>query len=249
LTTKIGIGITLTGADTVIIYDPSWNPASDAQAVDRAYRVGQLKDVTVFRLISCGTVEEKIYRNQIRKGFLSNSATKQGGDFKYFKKAELHDLFTLDDPTSSKTQKYLCEIHPIDTKEKHAHFEHFFDYVPELEYVSGCSQHDKLFDISDDTVDHAVLEQLKGLSLNPIMDESFQMAARVQLQSQVIVPPPVNVDHFENSLAYNQPLFPWNQINCPTGKHYLRTVDIRKCRCLLQSGEIGQYNLLLECAM
>jgi SNF2 family DNA or RNA helicase len=42
-----GVGITLTGADRVVIYDPSWNPASDAQAVDRAYRVGQTRDVVV----------------------------------------------------------------------------------------------------------------------------------------------------------------------------------------------------------
>jgi hypothetical protein len=42
-----GVGITLTGADRVVIYDPSWNPSSDAQAVDRAYRVGQNRDVVV----------------------------------------------------------------------------------------------------------------------------------------------------------------------------------------------------------
>jgi SNF2 family DNA or RNA helicase len=48
LTTGVGgVGITLTGADRVVIYDPSWNPATDAQAVDRAYRVGQTKDVVV----------------------------------------------------------------------------------------------------------------------------------------------------------------------------------------------------------
>ena len=41
------MGITLTGADRVVIYDPSWNPSSDAQAVDRAYRVGQSRDVVV----------------------------------------------------------------------------------------------------------------------------------------------------------------------------------------------------------
>ena len=57
-----GLGLTLTGADRVVVIDPSWNPAADSQAVDRAYRLGQTRDVAVYRLITCGTVEEKIYR-------------------------------------------------------------------------------------------------------------------------------------------------------------------------------------------
>lgn len=69
LTTQVGgVGLTLTGADRVIIFDPSWNPSVDAQAVDRAYRIGQEKSVVVYRLVTCGTVEEKIYRKQV--GFI-----------------------------------------------------------------------------------------------------------------------------------------------------------------------------------
>jgi len=79
------VGLTLTGADRVIICDPSWNPSVDAQAVDRAYdsarvmfrrcavmprvvryRIGQEKQVLVYRLVTCGTVEEKTYRKQVR---------------------------------------------------------------------------------------------------------------------------------------------------------------------------------------
>ena len=56
----------MTGADRVIIFDPSWNPAEDRQAVDRAFRIGQKKNVTVYRLIMAGTVEEKIYEKQVR---------------------------------------------------------------------------------------------------------------------------------------------------------------------------------------
>ena len=47
--------------------DPSWNPATDAQAVDRAFRIGQDKNVVIYRLITCGSIEEKIYRRQIFK--------------------------------------------------------------------------------------------------------------------------------------------------------------------------------------
>lgn len=66
LSTKAaGVGLTLTGADRTIIYDPSWNPAEDSQAVDRCYRIGQTKEVVVFRLIAAGTVEEKMYEKQV----------------------------------------------------------------------------------------------------------------------------------------------------------------------------------------
>eukprot|EP00494_Astrolonche_serrata_P022655 UN22912 len=66
-----GLGITLTGASRVIIYDPDWNPANDSQAVDRAYRLGQTKNVVVYRLVTCETIEDKIYRRQVsKKGLL-----------------------------------------------------------------------------------------------------------------------------------------------------------------------------------
>jgi len=55
-----GLGINLTGADTVIFYDSDFNPSQDAQAQDRAHRIGQTKEVNIYRLISTGTVEENI---------------------------------------------------------------------------------------------------------------------------------------------------------------------------------------------
>ena len=85
LTTQVGgLGLTLTAADRVIIVDPAWNPSVDNQSVDRAYRIGQQKDVIVYRLITCGTVEEKIYKKQVFKGGLSRSGTEEGVAFRYF---------------------------------------------------------------------------------------------------------------------------------------------------------------------
>ena len=79
LTTQVGgLGLTLTAADRVVIYDPSWNPAADSQSVDRAYRIGQTRDVVVYRLVTCGTVEEKVYRRQVFKGGLSRAGTGTG---------------------------------------------------------------------------------------------------------------------------------------------------------------------------
>lgn len=60
-TTRVGgLGVNLTGANRVVIYDPDWNPAIDAQARERAWRIGQDKRVTIYRLVTAGTVEEKV---------------------------------------------------------------------------------------------------------------------------------------------------------------------------------------------
>ncbi len=62
-----GTGLNLTAADTVIHYDPWWNPAVETQATDRAHRIGQDKKVFVYKLMTVGTVEEKIVAMQARK--------------------------------------------------------------------------------------------------------------------------------------------------------------------------------------
>ena len=66
-----GTGLTLTAADTVIHYDPWWNPAVENQATDRAHRIGQVKPVFVYKLIAKGTLEERIVEMQAKKGALA----------------------------------------------------------------------------------------------------------------------------------------------------------------------------------
>ncbi|WP_054006218.1 DEAD/DEAH box helicase [Cypionkella psychrotolerans] len=68
-----GVGLTLTEADTVILYDPWWNPAVERQAMDRAHRIGQTKAVFVYRLVAEGTVEEAILSLQARKQALADA--------------------------------------------------------------------------------------------------------------------------------------------------------------------------------
>ena len=75
-----GTGLNLTAADTVIHYDPWWNPAAENQATDRAYRIGQDKPVFVYKLIARGTVEEKIQQLQTRKAELAASVLEGTGD-------------------------------------------------------------------------------------------------------------------------------------------------------------------------
>ena len=66
-----GTGLNLTAADTVILYDPWWNPAVEAQAIDRSHRIGQDKPVFVHRLVTLKTIEEKMLELQRRKGALA----------------------------------------------------------------------------------------------------------------------------------------------------------------------------------
>ena len=107
LTTKVGgLGVNLTGADRVIIYDPDWNPSTDLQARERAWRLGQKRAVTIYRLMIAGTIEEKIYHRQIFKQFLTNKVLKDPKQRQTFHLSDLHDLFTLgkeNDPTETST--------------------------------------------------------------------------------------------------------------------------------------------------
>lgn len=89
-----GTGLNLVGADMVIHYDPWWNPAVEEQATDRVYRIGQKNKVTVIKLITKGTIEEKIYKLQERKRDLADSVIKAGEVFiNKLTREEVEDLF------------------------------------------------------------------------------------------------------------------------------------------------------------
>ena len=138
-----GVGITLTGADRVVMYDPSWNPAVDAQAVDRAYRIGQNKDVVVYRLVTCGTLEEKIYRKQIFKGSIMKSVSESENPYRYFKRDELRNLFKLENVTYSKTQVQLSALHSH-RRQTDEYLDKHIDFLETLN-IYGISDHDLLF--------------------------------------------------------------------------------------------------------
>jgi len=71
-----GVGLTLTAADYVVLYDPWWNPAVERQAIDRTHRIGQHRAVTAYRLVTRGTVEEKIRLLAESKAELSRNVIK-----------------------------------------------------------------------------------------------------------------------------------------------------------------------------
>ncbi len=91
-----GVGLNLTAADTVIHYDPWWNPAAENQATDRAHRIGQENPVFVYKLITEGTVEEKIISMQGRKRDLAQGVLEDGGEVSAPMTAE--DLTMLFEP-------------------------------------------------------------------------------------------------------------------------------------------------------
>jgi SNF2 family DNA or RNA helicase len=94
LTLKVGgIGLNLTAADTVIIVEPWWNPMAENQSIDRVYRIGQTKKVMVYKLITKGTVEEKIMQLQDRKSNLFNKVVEGSQDV--IAKLSISDIMKL----------------------------------------------------------------------------------------------------------------------------------------------------------
>jgi SNF2 family DNA or RNA helicase len=89
-----GVGLNLTSADTVIHYDPWWNPATETQATDRAHRIGQTKPVFVYKLVAAGSIEEKILALQAKKAELANLILNDGaGETVKFSPGDLEALF------------------------------------------------------------------------------------------------------------------------------------------------------------
>jgi superfamily II DNA or RNA helicase len=90
-----GYGLNLTAADMVVHFDPWWNPAAEAQATDRAHRIGQTRPVTVYRLLTRGTVEEKVVRLQAKKRELASVIDENGaGDAAGWSMDELESMLS-----------------------------------------------------------------------------------------------------------------------------------------------------------
>ncbi|XP_075490828.1 LOW QUALITY PROTEIN: protein PHOTOPERIOD-INDEPENDENT EARLY FLOWERING 1-like [Primulina tabacum] len=112
-----GVGINLVGADTVIFYDSDWNPAMDQQAQDRCHRIGQTREVHIYRLISECTIEENILKKANQKRALDNLVI-QGGSYntEFFKKLDPMELFSgnqtipIEDAQTDKTVNNGGEI-------------------------------------------------------------------------------------------------------------------------------------------
>uniref|UniRef100_A0A8C7XGL5 RAD54 homolog B n=1 Tax=Oryzias sinensis TaxID=183150 RepID=A0A8C7XGL5_9TELE len=92
-----GVGLNLIGASHLVLYDIDWNPANDIQAMARVWRDGQKKTVHIYRLLTAGTIEERIYQRQVSKQGLSGTVVDmgKGAEHTSFSSSELRDLFSL----------------------------------------------------------------------------------------------------------------------------------------------------------
>ncbi|CAF2439236.1 unnamed protein product [Rotaria sp. Silwood2] len=106
-----GCGLNLIGANRLVMFDPDWNPANDDQAMARVWRDGQKKQCYIYRLISTGTLEEKIFQRQAHKKALSSCVVDQEEDVeRHFTADELRDLFRINESTRSDTHdKFKCK--------------------------------------------------------------------------------------------------------------------------------------------
>ncbi|XP_064477211.1 DNA repair and recombination protein RAD54-like [Ornithodoros turicata] len=104
-----GCGLNLIGANRLVMFDPDWNPANDAQAMARVWRDGQKKPCFIYRLVSTGSIEEKILQRQTHKRALSSCVVDSEEDVaRHFSEADLRDLFRLEEGRSSTHAQLNC---------------------------------------------------------------------------------------------------------------------------------------------
>merc|ERR1719305_2046522 len=113
-TTCGGVGLNLTSADRVVLIDPAWNPAVDAQAVDRAFRIGQTREVRVYRLVMSGLIEDKMFRLQVFKMGIMRTVLEARPQQHYFTAREIRALFEWTDPAEGSTRQLLEQKHGVD---------------------------------------------------------------------------------------------------------------------------------------
>ncbi|XP_066144578.1 DNA repair and recombination protein RAD54-like [Euwallacea fornicatus] len=105
-----GCGLNLIGANRLIMYDPDWNPANDDQAMARVWRDGQQKPCYIYRFLSAGTIEEKIFQRQAHKKALSSTIVDMNEETaRHFSVAELRDLFRLENTEADTHTKLKCK--------------------------------------------------------------------------------------------------------------------------------------------
>ncbi|EPX73331.1 SNF2 family helicase Swr1 [Schizosaccharomyces octosporus yFS286] len=172
-----GLGINLTGADTVIFYDSDWNPQLDAQAQDRSHRIGQTRDVHIYRLISEYTVESNMLRRANQKRMLDKIVI-QGGEFttEWFRKADVLDLFDLD-------EKYLEEAEAETTnKADDEHWEDALAAAEDEEDVKAAQvarkesvlERNEFIDIPTPQLSSAMESTSSPSSMTPVYDKEAE---------------------------------------------------------------------------
>ncbi|CAI4034439.1 hypothetical protein SMKI_10G2300 [Saccharomyces mikatae IFO 1815] len=167
LTTRVGgLGVNLTGANRIIIFDPDWNPSTDMQARERAWRIGQKREVSIYRLMVGGSIEEKIYHRQIFKQFLTNRILTDPKQKRFFKIHELHDLFSLGGENGYSTEELSDEVQKHTENLKNSKSQESDDFE-QLVSLSGVSKLESFYNgkerkENDKSEDDRLIEGLLG---------------------------------------------------------------------------------------
>ncbi|KAK3072645.1 helicase [Teratosphaeriaceae sp. CCFEE 6253] len=119
-----GTGLNLIGASRLVLFDLDWNPATDLQAMARVHRDGQKRPCSIYRMVTQGALDEKIFQRQVSKTGLADSIVDGKSATSTFTKDELRDLFSLDESSECQTHKLLgcmCSgdglLSPVDDEE------------------------------------------------------------------------------------------------------------------------------------
>lgn len=192
LTTRVGgLGVNLTGANRIIIFDPDWNPSTDLQARERAWRIGQKREVSIYRLMISGTIEEKIYHRQIFKQFLMNKVLTDPKQKRFFKTNELQDLFSLGGEEGYSTEALNEEVakHTKNLKDSKTKESDDLDQVIQLEGVSKLESFYNGKETEDENKegDERLIEGMLGQkSLDNIVSHEQMMKSHTSGSSKII---------------------------------------------------------------
>lgn len=107
-----GVGLNLIGASRLVLFDNDWNPAVDLQAIARIHRDGQKREVKIYRLLTNGCMDEKIFQRQLVKQDLSDKfVDKKGGEQELFSRSDVKDIFTVQFDKIKKNE--FCSTHEL----------------------------------------------------------------------------------------------------------------------------------------
>ena len=169
-----GLGINLVGANRCIIFDASWNPTHDVQAIFRIFRFGQKKPVYVYRFVAQGSMEEKIYERQIIKQSLSCRVVDEQAIQRHFKAGELSELYNFKPDTRKDRPTPLVPKDRLlaDLLLKHK------------EFIVGYHEHDSLL---ENKPEEDMTEEEKQIAWNEYEQEKDGLFAREQQERELRV--------------------------------------------------------------
>ncbi|EDR21860.1 DNA repair and recombination protein RAD54B, putative [Entamoeba dispar SAW760] len=271
MTIRVGAcGLNITGASRVVIFDEGWSTIGN-QAVDRAYRIGQKKDVVTYRIVSCGTVEEKMYRRQVHKTTLTELTLETNQEKQrfrhWFTKKELYTLFDSSQVNFDNSETHLIfkqykPLYPQNMPEYPDWLDNHIKEIEKVDNVFGVSDHS--FIIKTDIPDELVYENIeneqeeKHWDFDKKKDGSSIGGTDKQRKNQLKTKIEVNIIDDTNDFVNTKTLPSSPFTNTIVKRRKDRSTAcyghiskanpflVKKCRCFLNDNEKKEYNDLVE---